>query len=120
MSHPAEQSIVKKAIQDAVSPVLESRVHNVEGVITKYHKENHLANVSFYANGAQIVRTNVPFFKQKAIVDATTFREGDRVWISFKGGSLQDPFIISKYEPDWVDTNDKNVHAEYAEIVTYL
>jgi hypothetical protein len=97
-----------EAIKNIVSHELENRTHNVPGIITRYYQENHLADVEMYINNIKVLRKMVPIEKSNGFKDS--YKANDYVWVSFKGGSIQDPIIVSKYNPTYVDKINSNTN----------
>jgi hypothetical protein len=116
---PGGSNPLREAIKRlVVNPALETRVHGTAGRVVAINKENNRAIVEFYVNGAKVVRHNVPISKNSSMVDSKKIKDEEYVWISFVGGSLQDPVIVSKFEPYYNWEKDVNEYAQYLDYQT--
>jgi hypothetical protein len=93
-------------IENIIASMLETRTHSVPGIITKYYSENHVADIEMFINNTKTVRRMVPIEKPASFLDS--YKIDEYVWVSFKGGSVQDPVITGKYNPTYQDKIDAN------------
>lgn len=103
MPNPLRPNPLAQAVLDVVNPVLQTRVHGAPGHIVRLYEQQRLADVVVDLGGNKQLYKAVTFSGGLGVIDS--YDEGERVWIDFKGGSIQDPIIVSKYQPElsWQD-----------------
>jgi len=89
---------MQRLIHDAVvAPALKERVHDIRALVTKYDDVKNIASVSFPSiHGEGYTELdNVPVQIGSAGFHSAGPFVGDEVWISFIGGSMLMPQIVS-------------------------
>lgn len=96
--NPIHDAIYK----DVIKPVLNKRQDTIEGYVIRIDYETQTADVAYYdaQNPVQRIKKNVSLPKDADGVFRQAVKNGDRVTISFKNGSLEMPYISVVYRGD--------------------
>jgi hypothetical protein len=103
LNNPIHQAIYR----DVVKPALNKKQETIDGYVIRIDYENQVADVAYYdrSNPVQRIKKNVALPKDADGVFRQAVKNGDKVTISFKNGSLELPYISVVYRGD-ADTDD--------------